>query len=107
MRTASRMPPDLLSLMLMPCPRSAHSATSPSVWQSSSTNIGTGELLVRQPVEDLVEGEGIVAERVDVRFDEGERRLCRFVVALDRRGLAEAARVPVPHLDLDHLGLVL
>ena len=33
----SRMPPDFASLMLIPCARSAHAATSASVWQSSST----------------------------------------------------------------------
>ncbi len=37
MRTASRIPPDFASFTLMPCARSAHAATSPSVWQSSST----------------------------------------------------------------------
>ena len=36
-RTASRTPPDFASLMLIPCARSAHAATSASVWQSSST----------------------------------------------------------------------
>ena len=36
-RTASRMPPDFASLMLIPCARSAQAATSASVWQSSST----------------------------------------------------------------------
>src|SRR5215211_6860876 len=36
-RTASRMPPLFASLMLTPCARSAQAATSPSVWQSSST----------------------------------------------------------------------
>ena len=37
MRTASRIPPDFASLMLIPCARSAQAATSASVWQSSST----------------------------------------------------------------------
>ena len=36
-RTASRIPPDFASLTLIPCARSAHAATSASVWQSSST----------------------------------------------------------------------
>ena len=36
-RTASRIPPDFASLMLIPCARSAQRATSASVWQSSST----------------------------------------------------------------------
>ena len=66
-----------------------------------------GELLARQPVEDLVERERIVAERVRVRLEVRERGLGRLVVAVDRRRLAEAARVAVPELDLDDLGLVL
>ena len=66
-----------------------------------------GELLARQPVEDLVERERIVAERVRVRLEVRERGLGGLVVVVDRRRLAEAARVAVPDLDLDDFGLVL
>ena len=37
MRTASRIPPDFASLIVTPCAMPAQRATSPSVWQSSST----------------------------------------------------------------------
>jgi len=37
MRTASRMPPDFASLMLIPCAIAAQAETSASRWQSSST----------------------------------------------------------------------
>ena len=36
-RTASRIPPDFASLIVIPCAISAQAATSASVWQSSST----------------------------------------------------------------------
>ena len=42
MRTASRIPPDLVSLMLTPSAVPAAGATSGSVWQLSSSTIGIG-----------------------------------------------------------------
>ena len=48
------------------------------VVQRSVDRVARGELLARQPVEDLVERERVVAERVAVRLDVRERRLCRL-----------------------------
>ncbi len=44
-RSASRMPPDLVSLMLTPSPRPHAAATSGSVWQLSSSTIGIGSCI--------------------------------------------------------------
>ncbi len=54
-----------------------------------------------EPTTDLLEREGVVAQKVAVRFDERERRLGRLVVALDRRGLAMAGDPVMRDRDVD------
>src|SRR5579872_2581600 len=65
-----------------------------------------GELLAREPVEDVVERERVVAERVGVRLEVRVRRLRRLVVALDRRRLAVSGDPVVRDVDLHDLRLV-
>jgi hypothetical protein len=66
-----------------------------------------GELLCRQPAQDLVERERVAAELVRVRLEVGDGRLGRFLIALDRRRLAAAGLPLVLERDLNDLGLVL
>src|SRR5581483_5389250 len=75
------------------------------VVQRSVDGRARGLLARRQRRFDLVEGEGVVAERH--ALEPVERGCRRLVVAVDRRGLAEAGDAVVRHLDLDDLGLVL
>ncbi len=65
-----------------------------------------GELLAREPVEDLVEGERIVTEAVGVVLEIGERGLRRLVVAVDRRRFPEAGDAVLRDLDLHDLRVV-
>jgi hypothetical protein len=66
-----------------------------------------GEFVVGQALHHVVQGERIVAELARDALHERERRLGRLVVPLDRRSLTEPGDVPVPDLDLDHVGRVL
>src|SRR5207248_4685258 len=65
------------------------------------------ELLERKACHDLVESEGIVAQRRGVLLEVLERGGRGLVVAVDRSRLAESALAAVAELDLDDLGLVL
>ena len=61
------------------------------------------ELARGQPLHDLLERERIVAERAGVLGQVAESRLRRFLVARDRRRLAEARDAVVTDLDPDDI----
>jgi hypothetical protein len=59
-----------------------------------------------EPLLDLVQGEGVVAERVGRLFDVLQRGLRCLAVAVDRRTFTEAGDTVVPELYLHHVGSV-
>src|SRR6187401_995040 len=63
------------------------------------------ELLQREPLEDRIQREGIVAELVRVRFEIRKGGRGGLVVPLDRRRLPHPGRAVVGDLDLDDLNL--
>ncbi len=62
-----------------------------------------GELSSGQALHDLLDRERVVAERVRMLFDVCERRLRRFVVAVDRGRLAEAVDAAARQRELHDL----